>query len=107
MDDAKLTERGWESQEIEPGNCVEEKWRLDGAGIEGVITKNKDGSVEGLIKAVEDAADAKRKGEMLLRELNSTEEAADTIEKLMEVLETHPPHKETDETPQPRMASEA
>jgi hypothetical protein len=94
MSDAKLTERGWTQEKVEPGNCVRQRWSREGSGVHAQITRDKDGHIEGVIKAVEDAAEAKRKGELVLRELQSLGEAATTLEGLLAVLEEEPPRVE-------------
>ena len=98
MSDAKLADRGWIEEEVDPGNCVEERWRKGGVGLEATIAKRKDGGIEGVIRAIEDMADAKKKGELVLKEFEDLDEGAATIEQLMAAFALEPPHREEPDT---------
>lgn len=95
MTDVKLAEMGWEEVEVEPGNCVQARWRKEIQGLKALITQTKDG-IEGVVQAAEQAAHAKKKGEFILKELESPEVAAEVINKLMDALVLTVPQKTVD-----------
>lgn len=98
----KLTKDGWIEQHVEPGNCITNRWKREDAGLEAEITVTQQGEVTGVIRAAEDLAEVKRKGELLLKELGTPDQAADIMNRLMGALAADAPYRHQ---PQARASS--
>lgn len=85
----------WAQEDVESGNCVKERWSRKSSGLEAEVTRTKEG-IQGIIKAAEDMARAKKKGELILTEFGSIDGAKEVLDQLMKVItETEAPHKGT------------
>lgn len=69
------------------------EWTRASSGMEAVITQTRE-EVQGVVRAAEKTAHAKRKGGFVLRGLQTVEEAAEVVDKLITELSRAAPSKD-------------